>query len=155
MRRATILAAAVSLLPAFPVFAEPGNLPEDTLARIVDTYAGNFYRKGEAGGLSVAITLNGQVFHKSYGYRSHGNQTVENAIDEHSIFEIGSVTKIWTTALVGQAVATGGLPNPPPEYNTTPVRHSAPVAHTQAPRKHAPHRQPPGFPGGLLGDKKP
>ena len=109
MRRSTLLVAAVSLLPVFQASAEPGNLPESTLDHIVNTYAGNFYRKGEAGGLSVAITLNGQVFYKSYGYRSRGDQGAGNAVDEHSIFEIGSVTKIWTTALVGQAVATGGL----------------------------------------------
>jgi CubicO group peptidase (beta-lactamase class C family) len=119
MRRSTFFVAAISLFSAFPVFAEPGSLPEATLERIVDTYAGNFYRKGEAGGVSVAITLNGQVYYKSFGYRSQTDQSPANEVNEHSIFEIGSVTKIWTTALVGQAVATGGFTSRPIDINTT------------------------------------
>jgi CubicO group peptidase (beta-lactamase class C family) len=118
MRCSSFLVAAVSVISAFRASAEPGSLPTDVLERIVDTYAGNFYRKGEADGLSAAITLNGQVFHKSYGHRSKNDHGSANAVDEHSIFEIGSVTKIWTTALVGQAVATGGLTSRPIDLYT-------------------------------------
>jgi CubicO group peptidase (beta-lactamase class C family) len=90
-------------------YSDPGDLPDAVLQQIVDTYVGNAYRRGEATAFSVGITLNGNTFFKSYGFKSFGDTAPTNQINEHSIFELGSVTKVWTTALVGQAVATGTL----------------------------------------------
>jgi hypothetical protein len=84
-------------------YSDPGDLPDAVLQQIVDTYVGNAYRRGEATAFSVGITLNGNTFFKSYGFKSFGDTAPTNQINEHSIFELGSVTKVWTTALVGQA----------------------------------------------------
>ncbi|MDX2080603.1 MAG: serine hydrolase domain-containing protein [Terrimicrobiaceae bacterium] len=89
-----------------------GAAPPD-IDGIVDTYAGNVFRRGQATALVVGITLNGQTFYRAYGSRVFGSQSPADAVDEHSIFEIGSVTKVWTTALAGQAVATGGFTSQP------------------------------------------
>ncbi len=96
-----------------------GDLPESVLDQIVDTFAGNAYRLGQATAFSVGITLNGKTFFKSYGYKSFDDGSASNQINEHSTFEIGSVTKIFTTALVGQAVATGTLTTNPIGIYTT------------------------------------
>ena len=89
--------------------SDSGDLSNVVLQEIVDTYVGNAYRRGEATAFSVGITLNGKTFFYSYGFKSFDDTSSSNEIDQHSIFELGSVTKVWTTALVGQAVATGTL----------------------------------------------
>lgn len=86
-----------------------GDLSEEEIGQIVDTYVGNCYRLGQATAFSVGITLNGRTYFRSYGYKSYGDTSEENETDEHSIYEIGSVTKIWTTALAGQQIVNGTL----------------------------------------------
>ncbi len=140
---------------AVPVLAGSGDLPPTTLDKIVETYAGNFYRKGEASGLSVAVTLNGHVFYKSFGSRSYGDSSPGNAVNEHSIFEIGSVTKIWTTALVGQAVATGSLTNRPIGLYTTLGSLSGPLPNLQSAMKPATIGELASFTAGFPGEYNP
>ena len=82
------------------------DLPDSMLEEILDVYAGNIYRRGETTGLAAAITLNGRTVFKSYGFTSASAPSPANAITKNSIFEIGSVTKIWTTVLVGQATSS-------------------------------------------------
>lgn len=107
------LPAAFLLVLTAAAQAAPGDLPEGKVQAIIDTYAGNVYRRGQTTSLVVGVTLNGKTSFRAYGHRSFDDQSGGNAVDEHSIFEIGSVTKVWTTALAGQAVATGGLTTRP------------------------------------------
>lgn len=108
----SLLAALLVVLVA-AAHAAPGDLPTGKVEDILDTYAGNIYRRGQSTALVVGVTLGGKTYFRAYGHRSFEDQTGGNAVDEHSIFEIGSVTKVWTTALAGQAVATGGLTTRP------------------------------------------
>lgn len=93
--------------------ANQGDLPIGKIESILDTFAGNIFRRGQSTSLVVGVTLNGKTAFRTYGYLSFDDPTDGNKVDEHSIFEIGSVTKVWTTALAGQAVATGGLTTRP------------------------------------------
>ena len=106
----SLLAVAILWFSILPhARSAPGELPDSVLDQIVDTFAGHAYRLGQATAFSVGITLNGKTFFKSYGSRSFDDTSASNHIDEHSTFEIGSVTKVFTTALIGQAVATNSM----------------------------------------------
>ncbi len=125
--------AAISLFgPLVPSGScAAGDLPDATLDQIVETHAGNIYRRGQTTSLAVGITLNGRTYFKTYGFKSYADQTPANAVDEHSIFEIGSVTKVWTTVLAGQAVATGTLTSQPVSLYTTLGSLSGPLPSIQ------------------------
>jgi len=67
--------------------AASGELPSATLAEIIDKYVEPVLANGQAVvGISVGITLKGSTCYKSYGYRSAGDTSADNQIDEHSIF---------------------------------------------------------------------
>ena len=57
--RAFALQSGQLLLPSD--YSDSGNLPSSVLEQIVDTYADNAYRLGEATALSVGISLNGNI----------------------------------------------------------------------------------------------
>jgi CubicO group peptidase (beta-lactamase class C family) len=60
----------------------------------------------EVPGASVAVMLNGEVFTTAHGLLSKATG-VEATVD--SVFQIGSITKVWTTSLAMQLVDEGKL----------------------------------------------
>ncbi|BCX69479.1 class C beta-lactamase [Pseudomonas izuensis] len=57
-------------------------------------------------GMAIAITVNGQAHYFNYGVASKETGT---AVNENTLFEIGSVSKTFTTTLAAYAVASGKL----------------------------------------------
>ncbi len=57
-------------------------------------------------GISVGILNEHEVSFLNYGY---ANQAEKTKIDENSIFEIGSITKLFTSYLIGQQVELGRI----------------------------------------------
>ena len=71
---------------------------------IVETFAKSSVESGTSIGVAVGVTRNGhrQVF--GYGV---GDVTTGEQVSSRTIFQIGSVTKIFTTALLAQEVLAG------------------------------------------------
>jgi CubicO group peptidase (beta-lactamase class C family) len=55
-------------------------------------------------GLSIGILKNGKSFYYGYGETARGNGRLP---DEHTIFEIGSISKTFTSLLLAEAVVNG------------------------------------------------
>src|SRR5689334_7877441 len=55
-------------------------------------------------GIAVAVIENGAPRFVSYGHPALGDS---QAIDEHTVFEIGSVTKLFTNVLLAEQVLAG------------------------------------------------
>ena len=55
-------------------------------------------------GLSIGILKNGKLFYYGYGETAKGNGQLP---DEHTIFEIGSITKTFTSLLFANAIEQG------------------------------------------------
>jgi CubicO group peptidase (beta-lactamase class C family) len=66
---------------------------------------GNHYiASGQADGLSMAIIANGKVRFLNFGTTS---QATAQPPTRHSVYEIGSVTKVFTSLLLAQAIVEG------------------------------------------------
>jgi CubicO group peptidase (beta-lactamase class C family) len=91
----------------------------DDVQRIVDTYAGSAVRDGSAVGVGV-VTRDAPASFFSYGDADWGNR---QAFSPDTIFEIGSVTEVFTTNLLGQSVSGGFLKLTEPLSNS-PTRAS-------------------------------
>src|SRR5262249_58990174 len=108
-RKALALAVfiAVLLIAPAPLVAADSALSNATIARIIETFARPAIDTGAAVGISVGVTYRGkppQFF--SYGTANVADGT---AVTPDTIFEMGSVTKVFTTALLGDAVLAGRL----------------------------------------------
>ena len=57
-------------------------------------------------GLAVGVTLNGQHYFVNYGLASKQNQ---QPVNNKTLFELGSVSKLFNATLVGYAQATAKL----------------------------------------------
>lgn len=67
----------------------------------IDSIIKDNYQKNPNVGISVGFINNGKEYYTAYGNLSTESQT---KIDENSIFEIASITKILTSNLIAQAV---------------------------------------------------
>lgn len=66
------------------------------------TYAENALKESKTPGMSIAIVRQGKVvFAKGFGVKTWGTQ---EKVDENTIFQIGSISKSFTSALIAQAV---------------------------------------------------
>jgi CubicO group peptidase (beta-lactamase class C family) len=86
-----------------------GNPPADAnlpcfaadVQRIVNTYAGSAVQDGSAVGVGVGVAIgDAPARFFSYGYADWGSR---QTFSPDTIFEIGSVTKVFTTNLLGQS----------------------------------------------------
>ncbi len=104
----TWLTAALLLLLLFPVSGfgkgySPCNNQAMDLKSVVDAYAGSAVADGTSIGVAVAVVLKIQeprFF--SYGLANFSEGT---PVTRDTIFQLGSVTKIFTTALLGEQVS--------------------------------------------------
>jgi CubicO group peptidase (beta-lactamase class C family) len=96
------LVVTLTTLVAAASFAPPRiGAQVDPLAGF-DTALAKGVRDWQAPGLAVAVVRDGTVvFSKGYGVRELGKP---GAVDEHTLFAIGSTTKAMTAALVGMLV---------------------------------------------------
>ena len=75
-----------------------------SLDKEVDSASQPYIRLRATTGLSIGILKNGKTFYYGYGETARGNGQLP---DEHTIFEIGSITKTFTSLLFANAVVQG------------------------------------------------
>lgn len=73
-------------------------LVNDTIAPLMDEH--------RIPGMAVALSIHGQQHYFNYGL---ANQEAGLPVTEETLFELGSITKIFTAALTGYAQASGAL----------------------------------------------
>lgn len=95
-------AALALLLGAGPAAA----MAQADLRSAVDTAVQPTMRQYDIPGLAVAIHHRGERLYFNYGVASRENG---QAVDEHTLFELGSVSKLFTTTLGAYAQAEGHL----------------------------------------------
>jgi CubicO group peptidase (beta-lactamase class C family) len=106
------------LMGALLSAAAPAACFADQLQQIVDTYAGSMVQNGSAIGVGVAVVSgNAPPRFFTYGY---ANSSTRQPFSPITIFQIGSVTKVFTTNLLGQKVASRylGLQQPLSNFST-------------------------------------
>jgi CubicO group peptidase (beta-lactamase class C family) len=80
------------------------NLMRTLTDKKVDSAARNYIQKSNTVGLSIGILKDGVTHIYNYGETAAGNETMPDA---NSIFEIGSITKTFTSALLAYYVNEG------------------------------------------------
>jgi CubicO group peptidase (beta-lactamase class C family) len=101
LTRTRSLRAPATCVVALLMLATPVATQGDALAGF-DAYVAKAVQDWRTPGLAVAVVKDGRVvFSKGYGVREVGKPA---AVDEHTLFAIGSTTKAMTAALVGMLV---------------------------------------------------
>lgn len=98
-------ALAVLLALLAPVESRASDDAEK-LRTIVDETIRPLMVRHDIPGMAVALTVDGQSYVFNYGVSSRHRQT---PVTDSTIFEIGSITKMFTTTLAAYAQATGQL----------------------------------------------
>ncbi|RKS24375.1 beta-lactamase class C [Pseudomonas sp. WPR_5_2] len=81
-------------------------MADDPMESIVNAAIKPVMQQQQIPGMAIAITVNGQAHYFNYGVASKETGT---AVNENTLFEIGSVSKTFTTTLAAYAVASGKL----------------------------------------------
>ncbi|MCS2610348.1 class C beta-lactamase [Halomonas dongshanensis] len=105
MRR-TITAGFVGMLLASPTFALETTPDEAQLTALVDGIVTPLMAEQRIPGMAIGLSINGEHHYFYYGLADRDAQTEVTA---QTLFEIGSVSKLFTAALAGQALASGAL----------------------------------------------
>ncbi len=102
MKSVTILTAAAFL--AAPAMAQEAAMPSD--GEITQILSDRVGRDQANVGIAVAVIENGET-----RFVSHGTLTLDGAepVTEHSIFEAGSITKVFTNLALAQLVNDGKI----------------------------------------------
>jgi beta-lactamase class C len=102
MNRAKIFAILIgALLVALPVRGQ-GNVEEIVAQNIRPILPAN----GKGGGVAVAVRINGETRFFNYGF---ANEARNERVTEDSIFNLGSVGKLFATTTLAEAVTRGEL----------------------------------------------
>jgi serine-type D-Ala-D-Ala carboxypeptidase/endopeptidase len=91
------------LISSFFAFAYNGNTQ---LKKKIDALAAQYLANPENAGISIGIIKNGIYADYSYGVR---NKYSREPVDGNTIFEIGSITKIFTSIILAEEVKKGKL----------------------------------------------
>src|SRR5271156_6478567 len=138
------LVAAIFISSAATLLAQ--NAPPADL----DSYVANSMKTFDVPGMTVAIVKDGKVvLAKGYGVRKLGDPT---AVDEHTMFGIGSNTKAFTTAALAGLVDAGKVSWDDPVYRRLPgfVMYDPYVSHEMTIRDLLTHRSGMGLGEGDL-----
>ena len=77
------------------------NDPFEQLTRFIDQYSESILELGNVNTMSVAIYTSGRTYHNYYGEIHSGADSLPN---DTSLFEIASITKVFTGSLMAKAV---------------------------------------------------
>ena len=103
----SLLATAVVAARRRGKRAEPGLSAQPGPLNGLDAYVANAVRAWKTPGLAIAVVKDGEVvFAKGYGVRRLGSP---EAVDDRTLFAIGSTTKAMTAAALGMLVDEGKL----------------------------------------------
>lgn len=107
LRAPALLAFAAGLATTSPRAALPARIArEDALQREADLVAAALMREHDISGLAVALTVDGVPFHRAYGVAS---RETGRPVTAHTLFEVGSVSKVFTAVLASHAQELGVL----------------------------------------------
>ncbi|HXB44345.1 MAG TPA: serine hydrolase domain-containing protein [Puia sp.] len=88
-------------------YAVPSSNPlTTTLDKQVDSAVRSYISLEATVGLSIGIIKQGSVYYYGYGETARGNKKIP---DEHTLFEIGSLSKTFTSILLADAVNSGAV----------------------------------------------
>ncbi|WP_439152176.1 serine hydrolase [Winogradskyella sp.] len=78
----------------------------NNLTNLVDAFAENIIKNGNANSFAVAIYKDGEMYQNYYGEIDKG---ANNKPDDSSLYEIASITKTFTGSLVAKSVLAGKI----------------------------------------------
>lgn len=149
--------------PMVTSLAAAQSAPEPEQARmnrVFQRLGNEFIANGRADGVSIAVVKNGQPYFYNFGTTTRGK---DNVPTENSVYEIGSISKLFNSLILAHAVLEGKinlqddirryLPGDYPnlEWEGTPVRIVDLVTTTSA----LPDNLPNPFPVGVDPDRAP
>lgn len=99
------IAATLALLPCVLAHAAPPT-DDSRLRAAVDAAVRPVMQEFDVPGMAIAVTAGGHTRFFSYGMASRESGAT---VDEHTLFELGSISKTFTALLAADAVAAGKL----------------------------------------------
>src|SRR5208283_1744567 len=148
LKRLSVMFASAVL--ATSLWAQSASAPPSAPPADLDAYVASSMKTFEVPGMAVAIVKDGKiVVAKGYGVRKLGDPT---AVDEFTMFGIGSNTKAFTTAALATLIDEGKLSWDDPVYQRLPgfVMYDPYVSHEMTIRDLLTHRSGMGLGEGDL-----
>jgi beta-lactamase class C len=105
MRCRSIIAALTATLIGEPVTGAAAFSDAD-VARLVERHVGNALPSHGAGGASVVVRIQGRSLFFNYGY---ADRSTNRPVTSDTLFNLGSVAKVFDAVLLAQAVQQGEL----------------------------------------------
>ncbi|MTH16836.1 serine hydrolase [Flavobacterium sp. LC2016-01] len=82
------------------------NSDEKTIFILMDKTASILLEKSKANSISIGVVKNGKIYTRHYGEIDKGKENISN---NNTVFEVASITKLFTGLLMSQAVLDGKL----------------------------------------------
>ena len=123
-RKLSAVAASVLALCAFTQAVHAESLPSDQEARVQQA-ANAVMQQYAIPGLVIAISNNGQQHFYSFGVAS---KTTQTPVTPDTLFEMGSISKLFTATLASYAQVKGQLSLTTPSPNTSLNSKARPLA---------------------------
>lgn len=119
-----LLMVAVSLSACVSDGSAASELPRlknSKLSKEIKEACANYQKKGTYTGMSVAVIVDGEVAYFNFGTMEQGGKPV----NENTLYEIASITKVFTGTLLADAVLSGkvNLDDPVQNYFDSRVPH--------------------------------
>jgi beta-lactamase class C len=105
MRHRSIVAVLVSALMSGPM-GVAGAVSDAEVERLVERHVRDALPSHGAGGAAVAVRIGGRTLFFNYGYAERAN---DRPVTSDSLFNLGSVAKVFDAVLLAQAVQQGEL----------------------------------------------